>query len=120
MFWNNNNNNNNNAKSPTTSPSPGQRRTSANLSSSTFIAPTIRGSIRAPSSSQQQYTRQEHLDSYLNDETLKRSTRKVSDGAFYLLNLTYCPLFDIYLHFVVYLSIALYLSAVHQIYEQNV
>lgn len=85
MFWNNNN-----TKSPTTSPlPPGQRRNSETTSSTTFVAPAIRGSIRPPSlqQGQQQHTRQEHLESYLNDETLKRSTRKVSYGMYMYFNI---------------------------------
>jgi hypothetical protein len=38
--------------------------------------PAVRGSIRPPP----EYTRQQHLDSFVDDETLKRSTRKVSAG----------------------------------------
>lgn len=41
----------------------------------TTTATAIQGSIRPPD-----YTRQQHLDSYLNDEMLKRSTRRVSTG----------------------------------------
>jgi len=38
------------------------------------VAQTIPGSIRPPA-----FTRQQHLDSYLNDATLKASTRRVSN-----------------------------------------
>jgi hypothetical protein len=37
------------------------------------VATTVQGSIRPP-----EYTRSQHIDSYLNDETLKRSTRKAA------------------------------------------
>lgn len=40
------------------------------------VAPTIAGSIRPPPC----LTRQQHLDSYLDDPTLQRSTRRVSNG----------------------------------------
>ncbi|GKY94100.1 hypothetical protein MPSEU_000376400 [Mayamaea pseudoterrestris] len=40
---------------------------------SSGIFPAVRGSIRPP-----EYSRQQHLESFLEDETLKRSTRKVS------------------------------------------
>jgi len=39
----------------------------------TPVAQTVQGSIRPP-----EYTRSQHLESYLNDDTLKRSTRRVS------------------------------------------
>lgn len=56
--------------STTTSTYPAQR-----------VATTVQGSIRPP-----EYTRSQHIDSYLNDETLKRSTRKVSAGRCYLIH----------------------------------
>lgn len=39
------------------------------------VAQTIQGTIRPP-----EFSRQQHLDSYRNDTTLQRSTRKVSQG----------------------------------------
>jgi hypothetical protein len=64
---------------------PGNRSQSQSQSSNSNSyshAPTIQGSIRGPSS----FTRAQHLEAYLNDETLKRSTRRVSAGmiTFYL------------------------------------
>jgi len=63
------------------------RRTqsSSDAATPTTTAPIIEGSIRPPSdySNTSNYTRQQHLDSYLKDETLARSTRKVSTGTYY-------------------------------------
>jgi hypothetical protein len=39
------------------------------------VAQTVEGSIRPP-----EYSRSQHIQSYLTDETLKKSTRKVSAG----------------------------------------
>jgi hypothetical protein len=41
-----------------------------------MAASSIQGSIRPPAGA----TREQHLDSYLNDATLKRSTRRIPPG----------------------------------------
>jgi hypothetical protein len=48
-------------------------------------ATAIQGSIRPPASSSDNvpYSRQQHLDSYLMDDTLSKSTRRVSTGMFF-------------------------------------
>lgn len=63
--------------SRSTPPAPGYpgTRTANNNSSSPLVAQPISGSIRPP-----EYTRAQHIESYLNDDTLKRSTRRVSAG----------------------------------------
>lgn len=73
MFqWNSNSGSSSNGSNPTTNRMryPGQR--------TTVTAQSIQGTIRAPS----EYTHAQHLDSYLQDETLKRSTRVVPPGKF--------------------------------------
>jgi hypothetical protein len=47
----------------------------ANRSTSTPVAQIVQGSIRPP-----ELTRAQHLESYLNDDVLKKSTRRVSTG----------------------------------------
>ena len=42
---------------------------------SNVVAQPIVGSIRPP-----EYSRAQHIESYLNDNTLKKSTRRVSSG----------------------------------------
>ena len=89
---NSNSNGNGNGNSGGISRYPAQRPGGAGVSSSfhssnnsasssstgePVVAQTIQGSIRAP-----EYTRAKHLESYLNDPTLQRSTRKVSAGKF--------------------------------------
>lgn len=69
MFqWSNNTNTSSSSSNPTTNRMRGQR--------TTVTAQSIQGTIRAPS----EYTHAQHLDSYLQDETLKRSTRVVPPG----------------------------------------
>jgi hypothetical protein len=83
MFWNGNNNNMSQSPPALTNRRSGSGAGAAaatvNSAGAPFIAPTIRGSIRPPAQAPPT-SRQEHLDSYLNDETLKRSTRRVSPG----------------------------------------
>lgn len=63
------NNNNNSSKSRTKSTYPGRRSQQSRAAV---------GSVRAPSS----ISRAQHLTSYIEDPTLKRSTRRVSSGTF--------------------------------------
>jgi hypothetical protein len=74
MFsWSNNNND-------------GGRRSRAypgHRASSAAAAQPIEGSIRPPDS---QYSRAQHLSSYLEDPTLSRSTRRVSSGTCVVYN----------------------------------
>lgn len=51
----------------------------------TPVAQTVQGSIRPP-----EYTRLQHLESYLNDDVLKRSTRRVSEGMYERSRQTSC------------------------------
>lgn len=46
--------------------------------SSKYTATAVEGTIRAPTD----YTRAQHLQSFLEDSTLKRSTRRVSAGTY--------------------------------------
>lgn len=55
--------------------SSSQRRPSTSTYPAQRVAQTVQGSIRPP-----EHSRSQHIQSYLNDETLKRSTRKVSAG----------------------------------------
>ena len=48
---------------------------SSSTTTTTTAATAIRGTIRPPD-----YTREQHLESYLKDVTLQRSTRRVSAG----------------------------------------
>jgi len=79
MFSWSNNNNSSTSTSRINSSYPGRRlqaqRASAAGTSTTTATP-IQGSIRPPST--QQYTRKQHLTSYIEDPTLQRSTRRVS------------------------------------------
>jgi hypothetical protein len=80
-----------------------RNRPSASINSSTAgagsgsAATAIQGSIRPPpndggsSGGNNPYSRQQHLDSYLMDDTLSKSTRRVSTGAFlFLINMGCC------------------------------
>jgi hypothetical protein len=51
-------------------------------------ATAIQGSIRPPPSndSTNPFTRQQHLDSYLMDDTLSKSTRRVSTGTTFFVS----------------------------------
>jgi hypothetical protein len=44
------------------------------------IQGSVRPSVGGSTTSSSSYTRQQHLDSFVNDDALKRSTRKVSTG----------------------------------------
>ena len=59
---------------------PGTTASSSTSAASSSAATVIQGSIRPPGAPPPDYTRQQHLDSYLQDDTLSKSTRRVSTG----------------------------------------
>ena len=79
---NNSNSSSNNGDGSTTSDGggamyPGNRFSSATASAATGVATAIRGTIRPP-----EFSRKQHIDSYVENDMLRRSTRRVSTGTF--------------------------------------
>lgn len=73
-------NNNNSSTSKVSSSYPGRRLQAQRVSAtSTAAATPIQGTIRPPSNANKQHTRAQHLNSYIEDPTLQRSTRRVSN-----------------------------------------
>jgi hypothetical protein len=67
---------------------PSASTTTGAGSGAAAAATAIQGSIRPPPSndSANPFTRQQHLDSYLMDDTLSKSTRRVSTGTTFFVS----------------------------------